>query len=152
MMRRFGPLAALTAVLLLLAGARAADKDKDDKKADDPFADMIGKPAPDFGGDFAVNGKATKISDLKGKVVLIDFWAVWCGPCLASFPDLRDLNDQYHDKGLEIVGVTTYFRRPGSTRTSSKWSRSTRTRSSAARTSRTCSRISRPISSWTTDS
>jgi thiol-disulfide isomerase/thioredoxin len=113
MFRRFGPLAAVAAVFLVLASVRAADKDKNDKKDDDPFADLIGKPAPDFGGDFAINGKPTKISDLKGKVVLIDFWAVWCGPCRASFPDLRELNEEFHDNGLEIVGVTTYFETTG---------------------------------------
>jgi thiol-disulfide isomerase/thioredoxin len=111
MFRRFGPFTALAAGLLVLASVQAADKDKDDKKDDDPFADMIGKPAPDFSGDFAINGKITKISALKGKVVLLDFWAVWCGPCVGAFPHLRDLNDQFHDKGLEIIGVTKYYER-----------------------------------------
>jgi thiol-disulfide isomerase/thioredoxin len=115
MFRRFAPLAAVAAALLLLVSVRAADKDKDSEKDmdDETFADLIGKPAPDFTGDFAINGKATKISDLKGKVVLIDFWAVWCGPCVASFPHLRELNEKFHDQGLEIVGVTDYEERYG---------------------------------------
>ena len=109
MMRRFGFLAALAAGLCCLACLNGADKDKDKSDKDDekdPFAEMIGKPAPDFAGDFAINGKPTKISALKGKVVLLDFWAVWCGPCIGAFPHLRELNDKYKDKGLEVVGVT----------------------------------------------
>jgi thiol-disulfide isomerase/thioredoxin len=48
------------------------------------------------------------LADLKGKVVLLDFWAVWCGPCVATFPHLRDWNKEYKDKGLEIIGLTMY--------------------------------------------
>jgi thiol-disulfide isomerase/thioredoxin len=84
-----------------------------EEKQDDPFAALIDKPAPDFQGDFALNGKPTKISALKGKVVLLDFWAVWCGPCRATFPHLIKWNEEFKDKGLEIVGVTTYYQRYG---------------------------------------
>jgi thiol-disulfide isomerase/thioredoxin len=74
---------------------------------------MYGKPAPDFEGDFAVNGRACKLSDLKGKVVVVDFWAVWCGPCVMTFPHMIELNDEFKSQGLEIVGVTTYYTKYG---------------------------------------
>ncbi|MBA4015898.1 MAG: hypothetical protein C0483_01785 [Pirellula sp.] len=56
-----------------------------------------------------LNGTPLKPEELRGKVVLLDFWAVWCGPCIATFPHLREWNDKYADKGLVIVGVTRHY-------------------------------------------
>ncbi len=95
---------ALVAVALLAAGPASAE---------DKFADLIGKPAPQIKGEFALNGKPVSLADLKGKVVLVDFWAVWCGPCVATFPHLKEWQKEYGKKGLEIVGVTSYYKSLG---------------------------------------
>ncbi len=53
-----------------------------------------------------VNNQTVALSSLKGKVVLIDFWASWCRPCRQTVPGLKKLYSLYHDKGFEIYGIS----------------------------------------------
>jgi thiol-disulfide isomerase/thioredoxin len=73
------------------------------------LAALIGQPAAPLNVETWVNGTPLSDADLKGKVVLLDFWAVWCGPCIATFPHLREWQEKYADKGLVIVGLTKYY-------------------------------------------
>ena len=70
---------------------------------------LIDKPAPEFDAETWQNGDELTADNLKGKVVMLDFWAVWCGPCIRTFPKLKQLHADYHDQGLEIVGVTRHY-------------------------------------------
>jgi thiol-disulfide isomerase/thioredoxin len=63
-----------------------------------------GKPPADITFTDAA-GKQTKLSELKGKVVLLDFWASWCAPCKQELPHLVRLDKEYRDKGLVIIGI-----------------------------------------------
>lgn len=65
----------------------------------------IGKIAPDFSAP-TPEGKMLSLNEVKGKVTLIDFWAAWCGPCRRENPNLVNIYNKYHDKGLEIIGVS----------------------------------------------
>ncbi len=51
-------------------------------------------------------GRTIRLSDYKGKVVLVNFWATWCAPCLAEMPELEKLQREYKKRGLQIVGVS----------------------------------------------
>jgi thiol-disulfide isomerase/thioredoxin len=108
-LRRAVLLAGLITLLVLPACGPASSSQRAKEGGPKEPADLVGQAAPEIAGDFALNGKPVKLSDLKGKVVLLDFWAVWCGPCISTFPHLRDWHKEYADKGLEIVGLTSYF-------------------------------------------
>lgn len=66
---------------------------------------LMGKAAPDFALE-DLSGKKVTLSSYKGKAVLINFWATWCGPCKIETPWLIDLRNQYAGQGFEILGVS----------------------------------------------
>jgi thiol-disulfide isomerase/thioredoxin len=71
-----------------------------------PIAAVAQTPAPKTLRLKDINGRIISLSDYKGKVVLVNFWATWCVPCRTEIPDLIKLQRQYRDQGLQIVGVT----------------------------------------------
>jgi len=91
----------LAAVLLVLPGCSFSPRTV---RASSVKPDKDRKPAPEFELK-DVNGHAVRLADFRGKVVLLDFWATWCGPCKIEIPWFKEFERQNKDRGFAVIGV-----------------------------------------------
>ena len=97
-------LAILTGVTLMIVAARHLQPTASAKNAGGIGA-LKGATAPDFTLK-TIDGKTLKLSDLRGKAVLLNFWATWCAPCRIETPWIVDIQKQYGGQGLQVVAVS----------------------------------------------
>ena len=74
------------------------------RKKADPMSELVGKVVPDFSAT-ALDGKPISLQHYRGKVILLDFWGIWCGFCLAEMPNAKRVYNTYKDQGFDIIGV-----------------------------------------------
>jgi thiol-disulfide isomerase/thioredoxin len=95
----------LVVAAMIYSGAyKSRQADVQAAKVDKIDLEVVGKQAPDFELE-TLDGRKMKLSDFRGKAVLLNFWATWCGPCKIEMPWLIEFQKQYQAQGFEIVGV-----------------------------------------------
>lgn len=70
---------------------------------------LIGQSAPEIEVAEWINGEPVRLEDLRGQVVLLEFWATWCKPCHEMFPKLRELHDEFSARGLRVLALTRHY-------------------------------------------
>lgn len=94
---------AITVAAMLYTGAYQSRRTRN-AASNGVQGNAIGKTAPDFELE-TLDGRKVKLSDYRGKAVLLNFWATWCQPCKVEMPWLIEFENKYKDQGFEIVGV-----------------------------------------------
>ncbi|MGE5351309.1 MAG: peroxiredoxin family protein [Acidobacteriota bacterium] len=87
---------------------RAYDRMKKNEEGKKFVESIVGKDAPEFEFE-TIKGEKMKLSDFKGKYVLLDFWGTWCGPCVGEIPNLVKAYKQFKEKGFEIISISSDF-------------------------------------------
>lgn len=70
-----------------------------------PLMRLIGKPAPEIEARDLDSGKPIRLADFRGKVVVLDFWGYWCGPCIGAMPELMKIHDQYQGRPVVVLAL-----------------------------------------------
>ncbi len=92
------------AILGMLAFGKWVDRQRQMRPSKSLVGDVRGAQAPDF-ELVSLDGRKVKLSDFRGKAVVLNFWATWCAPCKVEMPWFVDLQNQYGNNGLTILGV-----------------------------------------------
>jgi len=67
---------------------------------------LVGRPAPDLVYKKVTDNSETAVTDYRGKILLVNYWATWCKPCIKEIPDLQKIEDRYRDQGVKVIMIS----------------------------------------------